>query len=75
MRVIASHFREGDKMRTRNFMKNLQQNNRFVALLLIVSMLLIGSFSFANQVEQERKSQSIEIVAKFKNSKKASSMC
>jgi len=56
-------------------MKNLQQNNRFVALLLIVSMLLIGSFSFANQVEQERKSQSIEIVAKFKNSKKASSMC
>lgn len=44
----------------RNFMKNLQQNNRFVALLLIISMLLIGSFAFANRVEQDRQVQKTE---------------
>ena len=46
-------------------MKNLHQNNRFVALLLIVSMLLIGSFSFANRIEHERQAKTIELRKKL----------
>ena len=54
-------------MTIRNLMKNLHQNNRFIALLFIMSILFMGSFSFANRMEQERKSQTTEMMAEFKN--------